>query len=73
MLTSFAGLVLRDPLAGKRLRADPEEQAAEPAGYGRSPTSRPGTWFSSTPAPAAASATKSARPTRPASRSRRAT
>jgi Fe-S oxidoreductase len=33
MLTSFAALVLRDPLAGKRLPAIPEEQAAEPAGY----------------------------------------
>jgi Fe-S oxidoreductase/nitrate reductase gamma subunit len=34
MLQSFASLVLRDPLAGKRLRAIPEERAAEPAGYG---------------------------------------
>jgi Fe-S oxidoreductase/nitrate reductase gamma subunit len=34
MLTSFASLVLRDPLAGKRLRAIPPERAAEPAGYG---------------------------------------
>jgi Fe-S oxidoreductase/nitrate reductase gamma subunit len=34
MLQSFASLVLRDPLAGKRLRAIPDERAAEPAGYG---------------------------------------
>ena len=34
MLQSFASLVLRDPQAGKRLRAIPEERAAEPAGYG---------------------------------------
>ncbi|HEX2127265.1 MAG TPA: (Fe-S)-binding protein [Thermoleophilaceae bacterium] len=34
MLTSFASLVLRDPLAGKRLRAIPPERATEPAGYG---------------------------------------
>ena len=33
MLTSFAGLVLRDPLAGKRLRGIPEAEALEPAGY----------------------------------------
>ena len=33
MLASFAGLVLRDPLAGKRLREIPEEKATEPAGY----------------------------------------
>jgi Fe-S oxidoreductase len=33
MLTSFASLVLRDPLAGKRLRAIPAERADEPAGY----------------------------------------
>jgi Fe-S oxidoreductase/nitrate reductase gamma subunit len=33
MLTSYASLVLRDPQAGKRLRAIPEERAAEPAGY----------------------------------------
>jgi Fe-S oxidoreductase len=34
MLTSFFSLALRDPLAGKRLRAIPPERAAEPAGYG---------------------------------------
>jgi Fe-S oxidoreductase/nitrate reductase gamma subunit len=34
MLQSFASLVLRDPLAGKRLRGIPEERAADPAGYG---------------------------------------
>jgi Fe-S oxidoreductase len=34
MLQSFASLVLRDPLAGKRLRGIPQERAAEPAGYG---------------------------------------
>jgi Fe-S oxidoreductase len=34
MLQSFASLVLRDPMAGKRLRGIPEERAAEPAGYG---------------------------------------
>ena len=34
MLTSFASLVLKDPLAGKRLRAIPPERASEPAGYG---------------------------------------
>ena len=34
MLTSYASLVLRDPLAGKRLRSIPPEQAGEPAGYG---------------------------------------
>jgi Fe-S oxidoreductase/nitrate reductase gamma subunit len=33
MLVSFAGLVLKDPLAGKRLRGIPEERAMEPAGY----------------------------------------
>jgi len=33
MLTSYAGLVLKDPLAGKRLRPIPEELASEPAGY----------------------------------------
>ena len=33
MLTSFTSLVLRDPLAGKRLRAIPAERASEPAGY----------------------------------------
>ena len=33
MLTSFASLVLRDPLAGKRLASIPPERAAEPAGY----------------------------------------
>jgi Fe-S oxidoreductase len=33
MLTSFVSLSLRDPLAGKRLRAIPPERAAEPAGY----------------------------------------
>jgi Fe-S oxidoreductase len=35
MLTSFTSLVLRDPLAGKRLRAIPPELAQEPAGYGK--------------------------------------
>jgi Fe-S oxidoreductase/nitrate reductase gamma subunit len=34
MLSSYASLILRDPLAGKRLRPIPEERAAEPAGYG---------------------------------------
>lgn len=34
MLTSFASLVLRDPLAGKRLRTIPPERAELPAGYG---------------------------------------
>jgi Fe-S oxidoreductase len=34
MLTSFASLVLRDPLAGKRLRVIPPRRADEPAGYG---------------------------------------
>jgi Fe-S oxidoreductase len=34
MLTSFVSLVLRDPQAGKRLRAIPPERAQEPAGYG---------------------------------------
>jgi Fe-S oxidoreductase len=34
MLTSFFSLALRDPLAGKRMRAIPPERAAEPAGYG---------------------------------------
>jgi Fe-S oxidoreductase len=34
MLTSFFSLALRDPLAGRRLRAIPPERAAEPAGYG---------------------------------------
>ena len=34
MLSSFASLVLRDPLAGKRLRAIDPERANEPAGYG---------------------------------------
>jgi Fe-S oxidoreductase/cytochrome b561 len=33
MLTSYASLVLRDPLAGKRLRPIPEELQSEPAGY----------------------------------------
>jgi Fe-S oxidoreductase len=35
MLTSFTSLVLKDPLAGKRLRAIPPELAQEPAGYGK--------------------------------------
>jgi Fe-S oxidoreductase len=34
MLTSFASLVLRDPLAGKRLRPIAPELVDEPAGYG---------------------------------------
>lgn len=34
MLTSFASLVVRDPLAGKRLAPIPSERADEPAGYG---------------------------------------
>jgi Fe-S oxidoreductase len=34
MLSSYASLVLRDPLAGKRLRPIPPELASEPAGYG---------------------------------------
>ena len=33
MLTSYASMVLKDPLAGKRLRPIPEELASEPAGY----------------------------------------
>ena len=35
MLTSYTSLVLKDPLAGKRLRAIPPERADEPAGYGK--------------------------------------
>jgi Fe-S oxidoreductase len=34
MMSSFASLSLRDPLAGKRLRPIPADRAAEPAGYG---------------------------------------
>ena len=34
MLASLASLMLRDPLAGKRLAAVPPERASEPAGYG---------------------------------------
>ncbi|MCW2984595.1 MAG: glpC [Conexibacter sp.] len=34
MLTSFASLVLADPLAGKRLAVIPAERADAPAGYG---------------------------------------
>ena len=34
MLTSYTSLVLKDRLAGKRLRAIPPERASEPAGYG---------------------------------------
>jgi Fe-S oxidoreductase len=34
MLTSFASLALRDPLAGKRLRVIPPAKAELPAGYG---------------------------------------
>jgi Fe-S oxidoreductase len=34
MLTSFTSLVLKDRLAGKRLRAIPPALASEPAGYG---------------------------------------
>ncbi len=34
MLSSFASLVVRDPLAGKRLRPIAPELAQEPAGYG---------------------------------------
>ena len=34
MLASFGSLVVRDPQAGKRLRAIPPELASEPAGYG---------------------------------------
>jgi Fe-S oxidoreductase/nitrate reductase gamma subunit len=33
IFTSYAGLVLKDPLAGKRLRPIPPELASEPAGY----------------------------------------
>ena len=33
MLSSFVSLSLRDPLAGKRLRAIPPERAEQPAGY----------------------------------------
>jgi Fe-S oxidoreductase len=35
MLTSYTSLVLKDPLAGKRLRSIPPELAQEPAGYGK--------------------------------------
>lgn len=35
MLSSYTSLVLRDPKAGKRLRAIPEERADEPAGYAK--------------------------------------
>lgn len=35
MLSSFASLSLRDPLAGKRLASIPADRAAEPAGYGK--------------------------------------
>ena len=34
MLTSFASLILQDPLAGKRLAPIPAELADQPAGYG---------------------------------------
>jgi Fe-S oxidoreductase/nitrate reductase gamma subunit len=34
MLTGYASSILRDPLAGKRLRPIPPERASEPAGYG---------------------------------------
>jgi heterodisulfide reductase subunit C/nitrate reductase gamma subunit len=34
MLSSFFSLALRDPLAGKRLRAISPERASEPSGYG---------------------------------------
>jgi len=34
MLSSYASLILRDPLAGRRLRPIPPELALEPAGYG---------------------------------------
>ncbi|HEX4467304.1 MAG TPA: (Fe-S)-binding protein [Solirubrobacteraceae bacterium] len=34
MLSSYASMILRDPLAGKRLRKIELEQALEPAGYG---------------------------------------
>lgn len=34
MLTSYASLIVRDPLAGRRLRPIPEDLALEPAGYG---------------------------------------
>jgi Fe-S oxidoreductase/nitrate reductase gamma subunit len=34
MLASFGSLVVRDPLAGKRLPSIPAERASEPAGYG---------------------------------------
>ena len=34
MLASYASMILRDPLAGKRLRPIPPERAEEPAGYG---------------------------------------
>ncbi len=33
MLTSYASLILEDPLAGKRLPEIPPERAEEPAGY----------------------------------------
>lgn len=35
MLTSYTSLVLKDRLAGKRLRAIPPERTQEPAGYGK--------------------------------------
>jgi Fe-S oxidoreductase len=34
MMSSLASLILRDPLAGKRLRGIPEEKLDDPAGYG---------------------------------------
>jgi len=34
MLTGYTSMVLRDPLAGKRLAPIPPERASEPAGYG---------------------------------------
>ena len=34
MLASYASMIVRDPLAGKRLRPIPPERAEEPAGYG---------------------------------------
>jgi Fe-S oxidoreductase len=34
MMSSLASLILRDPLAGKRLRSIPEEKLDDPAGYG---------------------------------------
>ena len=73
MLASFGSLVVRDPLAGKRLRAIPPSSPPSRPATARSRTSAACTCSNSTPARSAASATRPVRRSPPAGRCRRAT